>query len=521
MQEAENITLPEKGVEVKKHNIAIIPAKGESERCPGKNFRLIGGKPLFRYSVDYAIKEGFIPIVSTDSEDIIKYCDENNLNFFVEKVDDSSMLNCVNQVIDFVGVEKINNLAVLQPTSPMRKPGLLREAVSEMDKHGKTAAMSVTPYKLIGELNGKFNFATRDQDPKTKFFNFFDGNVLVSKAVEIVKNQNLFTDQDPVYVKNTFPCNIQIDTDAEFEVVKTLMEGVTFSSYVPEIKKTKKVVIVSNKCDLTRDYSEFIDSCDEVLRCNRANNLDTKLVGNKVTMWLIAAYWNYERYDPEARHRDKLYEAREVLFIPEIGNTSESVIKEFGLKNAKFLGRIEHGKTINYTTITKLIAVADQEFPDAQLYFLGDIDTNLRVPNSTKHNKTVENIFIDTLIKKGRLIVITEEDKKDNYIYSKPVSLNVRWKTIDQCLLFGSEKEITEVLTIALPDGMDKLRVYNSRCCREINPKATLGDIVQRNENNMIIHFDSYGYAKFIKKEKNGCETWFLDIGREYGTQEV
>ena len=68
---------------------------------------------------------------------------------------------------------------------------------------------------------------------------------------------------------------------------------------------------------------------------------------------------------------------------------------------------------------------------------------------------------------------------------------------------------------------MDKLRIYNSRCCREINPKATLGDIVHRNENNMIIHFDSYGYAMFTKKEKNGCETWFLDIGREYGTQEV
>ena len=92
--------------EITKYNIAIIPAKAESDRCPGKNFRFIGDKPLFEYSVNYAISEGFIPIVSTDSKDIINYCKDKKINYFIETVDDSSMLNCVKQVLDGFGLER-------------------------------------------------------------------------------------------------------------------------------------------------------------------------------------------------------------------------------------------------------------------------------------------------------------------------------------------------------------------------------------------------------------------------------
>lgn len=52
--------------------IAVIPARGGSKRVPGKNIRLLGGKPLIAYSIEAALTSGVFNrvVVSTDSEEI-------------------------------------------------------------------------------------------------------------------------------------------------------------------------------------------------------------------------------------------------------------------------------------------------------------------------------------------------------------------------------------------------------------------------------------------------------------------
>jgi CMP-N-acetylneuraminic acid synthetase len=54
------------------HTIAIIPARGGSKRVPGKNIRLLGGKPLIAYSIEAALESALFSrvVVSTDSEEI-------------------------------------------------------------------------------------------------------------------------------------------------------------------------------------------------------------------------------------------------------------------------------------------------------------------------------------------------------------------------------------------------------------------------------------------------------------------
>jgi N-acylneuraminate cytidylyltransferase len=54
------------------HTIAIIPARGGSRRIPGKNIRLLAGKPLIVYTIEAAIASRLFHgvVVSTDSEDI-------------------------------------------------------------------------------------------------------------------------------------------------------------------------------------------------------------------------------------------------------------------------------------------------------------------------------------------------------------------------------------------------------------------------------------------------------------------
>lgn len=52
--------------------LAIIPARGGSKRVPGKNIRLLGGRPLITWSIDSALQAGLFcdVLVSTDDQQI-------------------------------------------------------------------------------------------------------------------------------------------------------------------------------------------------------------------------------------------------------------------------------------------------------------------------------------------------------------------------------------------------------------------------------------------------------------------
>lgn len=61
--------------------VAIIPIKNKSVRVPGKNFKKIGGKPLYKFTLEKLKKCNFDEVyVDTDSDEIKKYCQINKIN---------------------------------------------------------------------------------------------------------------------------------------------------------------------------------------------------------------------------------------------------------------------------------------------------------------------------------------------------------------------------------------------------------------------------------------------------------
>ncbi len=65
--------------------LAIIPAKGGSKRLPNKNMYPINGRPLIDYTLAYVNNSKIIDdfYVTTDDENIKKYCIENNIKFIM------------------------------------------------------------------------------------------------------------------------------------------------------------------------------------------------------------------------------------------------------------------------------------------------------------------------------------------------------------------------------------------------------------------------------------------------------
>ena len=115
--------------------LAIIPARGGSKKLPGKNIKLMAGKPLIAHTIISALESKYIDktIVSTDSKEI----DEVSKRYGAEVIqrpehiatDNAKMTNVILHTLEVLEKEKYlpEIVILLQPTSPLR-------TVSDIDK---------------------------------------------------------------------------------------------------------------------------------------------------------------------------------------------------------------------------------------------------------------------------------------------------------------------------------------------------------------------------------------------------
>jgi CMP-N,N'-diacetyllegionaminic acid synthase len=150
-------------------NIALIPARSGSKRLPGKNVRILNGQPLISYSILAAIKSNQFTeiIVSTDCREIAKIATSYGAS--VPDLRPSKFAQDSSCDIDWVqhaltrlvrtSLKEINFVAILRPTSPLRKDSTIIRAIEELKQNSwadSLRAMQVTdkhPGKMW-EING-------------------------------------------------------------------------------------------------------------------------------------------------------------------------------------------------------------------------------------------------------------------------------------------------------------------------------------------------------------------------------
>ncbi|MGP5338210.1 acylneuraminate cytidylyltransferase family protein [Psychrobacter maritimus] len=128
--------------------IAIIPARGGSKRLPGKNIKLLGDKPLIAWTIEAAIKSNIFDhvFVSTDSKEIASVSKDYGAKVpFLRPAELASDTATTNDVVTHLISwfekeygQEVSNIAILQPTSPLRNAQHIIEAFEEMKtKHAK------------------------------------------------------------------------------------------------------------------------------------------------------------------------------------------------------------------------------------------------------------------------------------------------------------------------------------------------------------------------------------------------
>ena len=134
--------------------LAIIPARGESKGLPGKNIKLLNGKPMIAYTIEVAKKSQFITrlVCSTDSSEIAEVAKKNGAEvpFMRSKELASDTALAIDNYIDAVPRyerfynEKYESFIVLQPTSPLRTEQDIDKAIQLFNTTNADSVISFT-----------------------------------------------------------------------------------------------------------------------------------------------------------------------------------------------------------------------------------------------------------------------------------------------------------------------------------------------------------------------------------------
>ena len=164
--------------------LGLVPARAGSKGIPNKNLRELAGKPLLAYTVEAATASGSIDrlILSTDSEAIAEQGRSLGLEVpFMRPAelakDDTPMLDVAQHAVAELETLdwRVDIMVLLQPTSPLRRPERIQEAVQVLKSREYDSVVSVVqipdlfaPQKAMRIQNGLLRFWSADGETITR-----------------------------------------------------------------------------------------------------------------------------------------------------------------------------------------------------------------------------------------------------------------------------------------------------------------------------------------------------------------
>jgi CMP-N-acetylneuraminic acid synthetase len=214
--------------------VAFIPARSGSKRLPGKNIRLLCGKPLIHYSIAYALSQGIDKIlVSTDGDEIEVIAKKLGAEVVRRPpalcTDLATTADTAKHALEHIMKKGFlpDVFITLQPTNPLRPKELLKDCLAAYESSENSTIMTVTAnkYKLGKINNGHFqteNYSTgsRSQDLKGLFYE--NGLIYLSRPQHVLDGLFFGVQIKAIEVEETFGM-IDIDEELDFQLAEFIL----------------------------------------------------------------------------------------------------------------------------------------------------------------------------------------------------------------------------------------------------------------------------------------------------------
>ncbi len=213
--------------------LAIIPARGGSKGVPGKNIKLLSGKPLIEYTTEVALQSKLLTkvLVSSDDDKIIEVAKNTGVEVPFKRPsnlseDATPTLPVIKHALAYyknIG-EEFDAVCLLQTTSPFRTVEFLDQALEKFITSNTDSLVSVKEvphefnphwtFKLNEQGNlkiatGENEIITRRQDLPKAYHR--DGSIYITKTSVLVTQKSLYGNSI-AYIENSNNEHVNIDT---------------------------------------------------------------------------------------------------------------------------------------------------------------------------------------------------------------------------------------------------------------------------------------------------------------------
>lgn len=210
--------------------VAIIPARAGSERLPNKNTKMLLGKALIEYSIDYALENSSIidaVFVSTNDAQVKQICERKKVAIIHRPealaTPESPTIATIKHSLEQMPLT-VKNVVLLQPTNPLRPKNLLKEAFKSFKNQKADSLMSVSVnHQKFGRLkDGRFTpynyeLGMRSQDMEPLYY---ENGLMYISSREVIESGHFLGPDHCVFEVNDPWANVDIDTQADWELAE-------------------------------------------------------------------------------------------------------------------------------------------------------------------------------------------------------------------------------------------------------------------------------------------------------------
>jgi CMP-N-acetylneuraminic acid synthetase len=219
--------------------LCVIPAKGNSRRLPKKNIKILAGKPLVAWTIGAAQEAKRLTdyLVSSDDLEIIEIAKKYGAPVpFVRPAelttDTVRNIAVVDHALKFMETKMqitYDIIVLLQPTSPVRDPAHIDQAVEMLWASNSDSLVSVKgPYKkrdpvLKAIRNGVLEDYCPVEDPKdAEPAYMYNAALYAVKRDYFIKHNKLISPRQVPLIMDTI-YSVDVDTEADFLVAETYL----------------------------------------------------------------------------------------------------------------------------------------------------------------------------------------------------------------------------------------------------------------------------------------------------------
>ncbi len=219
--------------------VGIIPARGGSKRLPRKNIAPVLGRPMLYYTVKASLEAELVhrTFVTTEDEETAHAAAESGAEIIPRPAElageTSTTEAALEHAVHHLGETldyRPEIIALLQPTSPVRKKGDIDAAIRKMLDTGADSLLSVNNFPaFFWHEDGRGFYQSHDYDYAERPFHHNmkkyreNGSIYIMHVDKLMETHSRLAGKITIYEMDSV-FSLEVDTPSQLEVVRAVMK---------------------------------------------------------------------------------------------------------------------------------------------------------------------------------------------------------------------------------------------------------------------------------------------------------